>query len=979
MKKLIIVLLVALAINCKVDAQAPQGFNFQGIALDSTGYVVTSKLVSLRFSISTDSLGNTVSYSETASTQTDKYGQFTVVIGNGISVIGNFASINWSFGNLYMKTEIDIANTGKYVVTGLSKLLSVPYALQANSASNINSDSLHNTRAGSGSLYQNAIGTKNTAIGKSALYKNKNGYGNTAIGESALYFNSDGNANTAIGDSSLYSNTQGIGNQANGYLSLYSNTAGSQNAAIGFKSLYSNTLGNENTAIGEYALTDNTTGSLNIAIGTVASQSNTTGKNNTAIGTKTLRWNKTGFSNTAIGAYALTSINTGSNNTAIGDSSLLYFSTGGFNTAIGNFAGGKLTTGYKNIFIGNEAGNNLSLSTVSNKLVIQNDSSVSPLIYGEFDTKKLTVNGKLIVGDPSILSSSAVLEASSTTQGFLPPRLTYAQKMAIINPATGLVVFCTDCGPPRINGELEVFSGGIWRNMNGAEALGVAASLPSATIGSQVWTNINLDVSTYRNGDIIPQVTDSTAWVALTTGAWCYYNNDSTLGAKYGKLYNWYAVNDPRGLAPSGYHIPSNADITTLTTYLGGDLIAGVKMKEKGILNWNGPNSGATNESGFTGLPGGSRTNGEFKDIRSAGLFWSSTTATEQNVGNGWIRSIYSWAPGIANSTLNKNLGAAVRCLRDSTALGLPPTVSSTTAATITTYNYLGHDSIYVKSGGKITSDGGSAITARGVCWSNSQNPTTADSKTTDDGTTGTFDSWLKASSWSSALVGATTYYVRSYATNGLGTEYGNQVSFTTANFVTIGSQVWTNKNLEVSTYRNGDIIPQVTDSTAWVALTTGAWCYPNNDSTLGAKYGKLYNWYAVDDPRGLAPLGWHVSSDDETEKLKTYLGAYSGLTVGGVKMMDANPLNWDRTFNSGATNESGFTGLPGGSRKDNGVFSTIRQSALFWTSTTCPCGTGTSGQNAVQAWIQILNGNAQIQHGYLSKKYGASVRCLRD
>ena len=135
MKKLIVFLLVLLAANCSVQAQAPQGFNFQGIALDSNGYVLASKLVSLRFSICADSLGNTISYSETASVQTDKYGQFTVVIGNGATT-GKFGSINWASGNLYMKTEIDIANTGKYVVTGLSQLLSVPYAMYANYAEN---------------------------------------------------------------------------------------------------------------------------------------------------------------------------------------------------------------------------------------------------------------------------------------------------------------------------------------------------------------------------------------------------------------------------------------------------------------------------------------------------------------------------------------------------------------------------------------------------------------------------------------------------------------------------------------------------------------------------------------------------------------------------------------------------------------------------------------------------------------------------
>src|ERR1035437_4904310 len=131
-------------------------------------------------------------------------------------------------------------------------------------------------------------------------------------------------------------------------------------------------------------------------------------------------------------------------------------------------------------------------------------------------------------------------------------------------------------------------------------------SIPSVTICTQSWMLKNLDVSTYRNGDLIPEVTDGSAWSALTAGAWCWYNNDSATNAStYGKLYNWYAVNDPRGLAPTGWHVPSDAEWTTLSTCLGGNAVAGGAMKETGTTHWTSPNTGATNSSGFTGLPGG--------------------------------------------------------------------------------------------------------------------------------------------------------------------------------------------------------------------------------------------------------------------------------------------------------------------------------------------------------------------------------------
>jgi uncharacterized protein (TIGR02145 family) len=151
-------------------------------------------------------------------------------------------------------------------------------------------------------------------------------------------------------------------------------------------------------------------------------------------------------------------------------------------------------------------------------------------------------------------------------------------------------------------------------------------NLSSVTIGSQVWTDKNLDVTTYRNGDAIPQVQDPSAWASLTTGAWCYYDNDPANGAIYGKLYNWYAVNDSRGLAPIGWHVPTDAEWTTLGNSLGGVSVAGGKMKSTGTTYWISPNTGATNSSGFSALPGGwIGASGNFKYINTDSYLWSSS------------------------------------------------------------------------------------------------------------------------------------------------------------------------------------------------------------------------------------------------------------------------------------------------------------------------------------------------------------------
>ena len=287
-------------------------------------------------------------------------------------------------------------------------------------------------------------------------------------------------------------------------------------------------------------------------------------------------------------------------------------------------------------------------------------------------------------------------------------------------------------------------------------------------------------------------------------------------------------------------------------------------------------------------------------------------------------------------------------------------------------------------SGGSISSDGGATITARGVCWSTSANPTVALSSKTIDGTgTGIFTSTM------SGLTANTTYFIRAYATNSAGTAYGAGLSFTTSNtssatsvtdvdgntyqLVTICSQTWTKSNLNVSHYRNGDVIPQITDATQWLNSTTGAWCYYANTSSNGTIYGKLYNWYAVNDPRGLAPAGYHIPSNTEWDTLSNCLG---GDSISASAMKETGNTHWT-TSNTDATNSSGFTGLPGGALYQSdlgvaGIFQGIGSSAYFWSSTPF--------MTSVSAWYRKLqNFNGYFVKAYLYNQNGFSVRCIKD
>lgn len=182
-------------------------------------------------------------------------------------------------------------------------------------------------------------------------------------------------------------------------------------------------------------------------------------------------------------------------------------------------------------------------------------------------------------------------------------------------------------------------------------------------ICNQVWMKKNLDVDHYRNGDSIPEVRDSTQWRNLKTGAWCYYNNDSAIGAIYGKLYNWYAVNDPRGLAPTGWHIPSDSEWTILIDCLGGEKVAGGKMKYTGTIHWEKPNIGATNESGFSALPGGYRDYfGPYANLGLYSAWWSSTMGYVSFV---WNRFLTSYSTNIGRDNSEKGVGFSVRCVKD--------------------------------------------------------------------------------------------------------------------------------------------------------------------------------------------------------------------------------------------------------------------------------------------------------------------------
>jgi uncharacterized protein (TIGR02145 family) len=318
-----------------------------------------------------------------------------------------------------------------------------------------------------------------------------------------------------------------------------------------------------------------------------------------------------------------------------------------------------------------------------------------------------------------------------------------------------------------------------------------------------------------------------------------------------------------------------------------------------------------------------------------------------------------------------------------SSTIGIP-SLTTTAATSITLSSAI--------SGGDISSDGGATITARGVCWSTSTNPTTTSSHTTNGTGTGSFTSSL------TTLTATTLYYVRAYATNSIGTSYGNQISFTTTssgfncgtstvtdydgnsyNTVLIGTQCWMKENLKATHYSNGTAL---LDGTS-VGDITGNYAskyyfdYANTPS-FTTIYGKLYTWAAVmngaassvanpSGVQGVCPTGWHLPSDAEWTQLTDYLG---GESVAGGKMKDAGLTYWNSP-NTGADNSSGFTGLPGGFRSYIGTFSNVVSNGYWWSATESD-GTNT--------WARYLYyDSVDVSRNYYNKAFGNRVRCLRD
>jgi uncharacterized protein (TIGR02145 family) len=401
----------------------------------------------------------------------------------------------------------------------------------------------------------------------------------------------------------------------------------------------------------------------------------------------------------------------------------------------------------------------------------------------------------------------------------------------------------------------------------------------TVVIGTQSWSTENLNVETFRNGDIIPEAKTAEDWITAGKNgkpAWCFYDNDPINESKYGKLYNGYAVNDPRGLAPDGWRIPSADECKTLVNQLGGYGVAGLKMKNS--TDWIG---GGINTSGFNALPSGIRgQSGIFSHIGIFYIWWTSTESLSKK--GAYYCYVQSYNDTLKMALNDKERGYSVRCVKE--------------------VNYTIEDS---NSEDIVPND-------ISILENNSNN------------------------------------------------------SQANIKSVVIGTQTWTTENLNVSTFRNGDLIPEASTLEEWRNAgekKKPTWCYYNNDPKNGEKYGKLYNWYAVNDPRGIAPNGWHVATENEWIELISQSG---GLDNSITKLVSCN--EWNSIIN--CQNSLGFNAIPGNARDRDGRFG-LPGYGIWWTSTS----SGSYGSQRV-----FFNSYSnKIELAGVDNRYGFSVRCLKN
>jgi uncharacterized protein (TIGR02145 family) len=407
----------------------------------------------------------------------------------------------------------------------------------------------------------------------------------------------------------------------------------------------------------------------------------------------------------------------------------------------------------------------------------------------------------------------------------------------------------------------------------------------------------------------------------------------------------------------------------------------------KATIGWNSPNTGATNESGFTGFPGGYRlNNGGYGGIGVNGYWWSSTALDS---GRAWYRGLNFTSSNVfRDSGSNKRDGYSVRCVRDSESSPIQGCTDGAACNFMANANQDDGSCLYLNA----TCDDGNASTINDVINGSCQCNGVAIVNGCTNPQSCNYDSAANVDDGSCLIQGTACNDNNANTTNDVingscvcsGTAVSNgtyvpgngatDIDGNTYTSIIINGQEWMQQNLAVTRYRNGDLILGNLDNSTWWVVTQGAYSYYNDQLANKNVYGNLYKWFAVNDSRGLCPIGWHVPSDTEWSSLINYLDPLANggnnPNIAGGMMKSQN--GWISP-SIDANNVSGFSGLPGGKRHNNGPYSTIGERGWWWTSSQYAPGDG-------NAWVRFLYNDGPGALRILdAKSVGYSVRCLKD
>ena len=1008
MKKITTLIVMLVLCAASLFAQAPEKFTYQAVVRNANNTLVANAQVGVRVNILQGTATGSAVYSETHMVSSNANGLLTLNIGAGSVLHGSFANIDWADGPYFLKTDIDPNGGNDYNITSTQQLLSVPYALYAKEAANSfsgNYNDLTNTPQ---------IPTVPTNV---SAFTNDAGY-ITSYSETDPVFNAwdknyndltnrpqiptvPTNVSSFTNDAGYITATQVPAAQVNADWTAVSGAAQILNKPTLFSGNYGDLVGKP-TNLSQFnndlgLATVATSGSYNDLnyrpnLATVATTGNYNDLSNRPT-IPTVPTNVSAFTNDA-GYVTSADVQQASGvptqvSAFTNDAGYITISQvpAQVNADWNATSGAARILNKPTLFSGNYSdlvGKPTNLSQFNNDLGLATVATSGS--YNDLSNKPTI---------PTVPSNVSVFNNDAHY-------ITEAQLSALLASMNNTIDSLMD----RVE-ELEYNQSQSQTDtsISAQACLGLATVTDydrnvyhTVQIGNQCWMRENLRSTHYADGTAIASGTTSS-----TTTAY-YYPLQGDFA--YGYLYNWKAVmrsssssqanpSGVQGVCPNGWHVPSDAEWDELKNYVSsqnrylcsGDdtYIAKALAAKTGWVSSTGScvvgnvqvNNNAT---GFSALPAGHNYGGSYTNYGTAATFWSST---EGSSANAFDRSLDYTNAVFTRSNHQKGYGFSVRCLRDGGSTSALPTVSTMGVTSITATTAV--------TGGNVTDDGGSAVTARGVCWSTSHNSTITGNHTSNGEGMGSFTSTL------TELTAGTTYFVRAYATNNYGTNYGDEMSFSTPlpfvcgintvsdieghvyNTVQIGEQCWMKENMRATKYANGTSITRATTSQS--SITTRYYYDPGN----ATNYGYLYNWPAAKGPysnnQGICPDGWHVPSHGEWTELTQYVGSQSNYLCSNNSTYIAKALaattGWNTSSGTCAVgntpssnNSTGFSALPAGCFS-SGSYVSSGSGACFWSSTE---------YNSSEAYARALSWHSAGVSSYDNgKDLGYSVRCLRD